>query len=261
MPKIRNKNFAVSPAVFKDGEPELLHVDFLAKTGSHFTGYIAEEDSLRESFDEETQFFYTLENFDSEDILYRKLIQQERGLAQIKRVGKRFYLDRQLSLELIKNEEDGTSTTDDGFLSLPDETHVIVGTYIPLNYIDLFCRDNTVVCSTEPDTPSPVEIEKNSLLGRLEGEIQSINSEELGFILSPDFTVQSLQANSSPILIASDHVELTSQKSKLVANHIALSPRRSKPRNRQEGSIIYNSDKKCLEFYNGTGWVKIKTEE
>ena len=65
-------NNLVAPAVFKDNQLYLLHTDDFANTGSHFTGYIEEEDSLRQVFDTETEFFYTIENFYSDNIHTRQ---------------------------------------------------------------------------------------------------------------------------------------------------------------------------------------------
>ena len=68
MHKIRNNNFVASPAVYRDNQIELLHADEFKKAGSRFTGILPEDISLRKSFDLETEFFYTIENFDSEEI-------------------------------------------------------------------------------------------------------------------------------------------------------------------------------------------------
>ena len=259
MHKIRNNNFVASPAVYRDNQIELLHADEFKRAGSRFTGILPEDISLRKSFDLETEFFYTIENFDSEEIKTRKLAQYERGLAHIEKSGNKLVLVRDVSIETKEILQNcGTS---DGFLKFPDETYLVVGSYIPNNYQDLYIQDNSVVCSTAPRTPSPVEIQENSLLGRLEGEIQSVSSSELALILTTDFTVDSLQHNSRPLLIASDHVEVTNEKAKLAASHFVLKPKQSKPRNRQAGSIIFNQKTKSLEFFNGDGWVKIKTEK
>tara|TARA_B100002019_G_scaffold107389_2_gene92214 strand:- start:1619 stop:2395 length:777 start_codon:yes stop_codon:yes gene_type:complete len=258
MHKIRNKNFVASPAVFKNNQIELLHADEFSKAGSRFTGVLPEETSLRKSFDLETEFFYTIENFDSDNIFSRQLAQYERGLAHIEKSGDKLILVRDVCIEFEQISE--SSSTRSGFIKFPEDTYLVINSYIPNNYLDLYLKNNSVVCSTAPKTPSPVEIEENSVLGRLEGEIQSVGSSELALILTPDYTVDSLQATSRPILIASDYVELTSDKSKLVTSQFVLKPRQSKPRNRQAGSIIFNEKTKSLEFFNGTGWVKIKTE-
>ena len=94
MQKIKNKNFVVCPAICTKGNIELLHVDEFPKTGSHFSGYIPEEASLRNSFDKDTHFFYTIEKFDSTDTNSRKITHAERGLAHIEKNRKKFTLKR-----------------------------------------------------------------------------------------------------------------------------------------------------------------------
>ena len=71
------------------------------------------------------------------------------------------------------------------------------------NYIELYYKEHSVICSTEPLTPSPVEISENSLLGRLDGEIKSIDSKDLSFILTPDYVVNSLKDNNDPLILKS----------------------------------------------------------
>jgi len=260
MAKIRNKNFVVSPGITKKNVVNLLDVDQFKHTGSHFTGYIQEEDSLRRTFDKDVSFFYTLETFDSTDINSRKLNRQEKGVGHVKKTGKNFFLIREVALS-VNEQGQNTPKDENGFFELPDDTHVVVGSYIPTNYIDLFHRKHSILCSTDELSPSPIELEENSLLGRLEGEVQSLNSDEISLILSPDYVVKSLYDNNAPILISSDYVELTSTKSKFLLSHIVLKPSPRKPRNKEQGTIIFNTSSNSLEFYDGTKWRKIKTED
>jgi len=259
MQKIRNKNFAASPAVAIDGKIELLHVDDFPKTGSHFSTYMQEEESLRQSFDENTSFFYTIENFDSEDVNSRQKTHAERGLANVSQEGDKFFLNRIVCIETAQKEDD--LPYEDGFLVFDENTYLVVGSYIPRNYIDLFYENNAVICSTDAQTPSPIQINENSLLGRLENEIQSIDGQELALILTTNFTVESLQANSSPLLLSAKHVEVLDNNSKLSSAHMVARPRKTRPKNREAGSIIFNEKKKCLEFFNGIKWVRINTED
>lgn len=260
MAKIRNKNFVVSPGIAKNNVIKLLDVKQFKHTGSHFTGYIQEEDSLRRTFDKDTSFFYTLETFDNTDINSRKLNRQEKGLAHVKKVGKDLVLIREVALSTNEQGQD-TPRDEKGFFELPDDSYVVIGSYIPTNYIDLFYRKHSILCSTDELSPSPIELEKNSLLGRLEGEVQSLNSDDISLILSPDYVVKSLYNNNDPILISSDHVELTSTKSKLLISQIVLKATPRKPRNKEQGTIIFNSSSNSLEFYDGDKWRKIKTED
>jgi len=257
--KIRNKAIAVSPGSFKDGKLELLHIEFLKEAGSRFHAYFPEEESLRKTFDQEVYFFYTIENFDGEDQTTRKLLQAERGLARVKKTRGKYYLLRET---LLSSHDSSASLqrTEEGFLEFPEEDHLVVNSYIPQSYAESLCYGNSVICSSEPFTPYPVEIQENSVVGRLDGDVESINSKELALILTTDFVVDSLETNSRPLLLGSDHIEAINPQTKLVSSHLVIKPRDGKPRNRQAGTIVFNSKTNSLEFFNGSSWTKIKTE-
>ena len=55
--------------------------------------------------------------------------------------------------------------------------------YLPENYKNILASKNSVLCSTEPFTPTPVELQDNTLLGKLDNIIQSIDQNELWSIL------------------------------------------------------------------------------
>ena len=259
MRKIRNNNFAASPAVVKDGEIQLLHADEFKHTGSHLTGCLHEDQCLVHAFDTDTEFFYTIENFDSTDINSRELIHLERGLGHIEKSGKTSHFIRDVVLEVQQRDSD-LPIGKDGHLDFPDDCYLVIGSYIPRNYIDLFYNEHSIVCSTGALTPSPIEIEENSVVGRLHGEIKSLDSEDLCFILTTDYVIKSLKDINAPILIATNHFEMLNDKSKLLTGHVVLKSRQGKPRNREKGSIIFNSSTNSLEFFDGSKWKTIKTE-
>lgn len=63
--------------------------------------------------------------------------------------------------------------------------------YLPKDYKNILASKNSVICSTEPFTPTPVELQDNTLLGKLDNIIQSIDQNELWSIL--------LQNNKKPV--------------------------------------------------------------
>ena len=256
MQKIKNKNFVVCPAVCTKGNIELLHVDEFPKTGSHFSGYIPEEASLRNSFDKDTHFFYTIEKFDSTDTNSRKITHAERGLAHIEKNRKKFTLKRDVCIESVQRDDD--LPTENSFITFEEGTYLVIGSYIPKNYIDLLIEEHSVICSIEASSPSPVQINQSSVLGRLDGDIQSLGRKELGLILTPDYTVSSLKASSSPLLLSSEYIEVLSDKSALSCAHFIARPSDSRPKNREQGSLIFNKNKKCLEYFNGSKWIEVK---
>tara|TARA_Y100001938_G_scaffold147847_1_gene230022 strand:+ start:932 stop:1714 length:783 start_codon:yes stop_codon:yes gene_type:complete len=260
MKKIRNKTICVSPGICKDGKLELLDIEFLKEAGSRFAGYIPEEESIRKTFPDDVHFFYTIENFDGKGQETRTLVQAERGLGRVVKQRKRFFLERVTLIESHDQTSD-TPVDEDGFFVFPEDEYLVVNSFIPLHYAQTLIFENSVICSSESFTPYPVQIQENSVLGRTDGDVESISSEELALILTTDFAVDSLQSNSRPLLLGSDHVEVTNPKTKLVSSHLVVKPRDGRPRNRQAGTIVFNSKKNCLEFFDGVEWKKIETEK
>jgi len=76
-------------------------------------------------------------------------------------------------------------------LNVEQDDKLILMKYFPSNYKELLASKNSVLCSTEPFTPTPVELQDNTLLGKLNNIIQSIDQNELWSIL--------LQNNKKPV--------------------------------------------------------------
>ena len=100
----------------------------------------------------------------------------ERGIGAIKKSGKSLYLSRLTPLSSI----DGPITRHVQFT--PDKK-LFIQTYIPEDYSEVFSTPNTVLATEVTGCPSPVELQDYTLLGRLNGTIQSIDQQELWSIL------------------------------------------------------------------------------
>jgi len=61
--------------------------------------------------------------------------------------------------------------------------YVTVYSHAPENYQDALMLDHAVLCSIEAHTPSPVHLENNTVLGRTDGRIQSLDSAALKSLL------------------------------------------------------------------------------
>lgn len=259
--KINNSIRAVCPARSVNGKIELLDVSFLKRerANSVHHDWMKEEDSLRSRMDLGINFFYTLEEVTKVRSNNKKLICEERGIGCIKKIRNKFYLERLFAAESTIEDDTGVEkSSSTGFLEFEDDHYLIIGSYLPANWIYLYAPPNSVVCSTTPFTPSPVEIEDNCLLGRLDGQIQSIDKQELGLILGYEHVITSLSNTKSPILVNSDYFELLSDKSKLSAAQFVLRPTEKRPRNREAGTLIFNSRKKCFEAFDGGKWRPLK---
>ena len=258
MLKIKNNHFAVSPAKYRarDDKVLLLPVCDLEHAHSRLTNCIPEEDSLANLVDRGVNFYYTIEEFDNSN-RDRKLLSFERGIGVLE--GKKDPVLRRLYLfeKKIEHRQD-VGANPDGFLLYEDGTRLVVGTYLPEDYISLCVLPFSVTCTTTSFRPEPVHIEPNALLGRTDGDIQSINREELGLILGHEHLVAALSKTPAPILVGSSYFELVGSNSILSVNHLILKPLLRRPRNREMGSVIFNKKKKCFEGFDGDKWRPLK---
>lgn len=173
-------------------------------------------------------FFYIVEAYDSLSFK-RNLLLAERGVGELYEKEGSFYLKR----EFVKTFNDGSGE----YPSKQRAPHnfstfknLIVRSYIPDHYIDLFIYPYSVLCSIEPGIPTPVELQEKTLLGRLKDSVQSIDSSELSEILEGE----SLQLNS-----------------------IVLKPK-TRPKTPKKGTVIFNRETDCFEGYDGSEWVTIE---
>jgi len=76
-------------------------------------------------------------------------------------------------------------------IDCPDDHKIIVSSYLPEDYRHLFTLPNSVICSEDSFSANPVELQENTVLGRLDDRLQSIDQNELWSIL--------LQNNKKPV--------------------------------------------------------------
>ena len=234
----------------------LLPVSALKEAHSRLVNCIPEDQSITQLIDKGINFYYTIEQFDGCHS-QRKMLAFERGIGILE--GKKHRVLRRLFLFENHTEhktDDGVNS--EGFLQFEDNAFIVIGTYLPDNYIDMYLLPFSVVCATESFRPEPVQIEPSSLLGRTDGDVQSINQEELGLILGHKHLIGSLAQTTAPILVGSSYFELVGKSSILSSDHLILKPSPRRPRNRETGSIIFNNKTKCFEGFDGTKWRPLK---
>lgn len=103
-------------------------------------------------------------------------IEIERGIGHIEIVDDIPHLNRITPLSSI----DGPITR---HVEFTDNKKLFLQTYIPEDYRELFSKPNTILATEVAGCPSPVELQDHTLLGRLNGTIQSIDQQELWSLL------------------------------------------------------------------------------
>ena len=137
----------------------------------------------------------------------------------------------------------------------PKAEYFVVHSYVPDNLRESLAIPNSVLCSVERFDPTPVELEDNSVLGRLNDKIQSIDGAELRTILTDDRIVDAVKKSKKPLILATNKLEL---KNRLICGHIHVRPG-SRPSKPQPGLLHYNDGLDCLEIFTSQGWRSVTT--
>ena len=128
------------------------------------------------NFQEDELFFYEITEYKNETRQPDNDLQVERGIGCIQKVDSKPCLNRITPL----SSEDGPIHK---YVKFTENKKLFLKTYIPEDYRDLFSTPNTILATEVARCPSPVELQDQTVLGRLNGTIQSINQQELWSLL------------------------------------------------------------------------------
>ena len=240
MTTMRNRGFSVAYGEQPENSDDikLLPSGAFAQYSNEYTGLTNLPNGasvlLQDLIPVAQNFFYTIESYDCMSFK-RKLIAMERGVGELYEKDDSFYLKR----EFIKSFNDGFSeypTKNSSPFNFSNHKNLIVKSYIPSHYLDIFIYPYSVLCSIEAGIPTPVELQEKSVVGRLNDTIQSIDKDELREIITDENIVDAVQENKT--------LELES---------ITLKPS-SRPRNPKKGTIIFNK-RGYFEGYDGEEWI------
>ena len=262
--KTRAVNFAITYAKYDDttNEIKLLSIkDSNLGKDKYSLILLSEQDNilLQSNIPVKRNFFYHIEELSCKSDK-QSCLTREYGFGEINKKGRNLYLKR----EGVINFFDGINTikvTPKCFHIYDKNSILIVKSIVPENYIDIFTYPYSVLCSIEPSTPTPVELEEKTLLGRLDDEIQSIDKDELRSILTDENIISAVSETKDDINLNSKYINLINDNANLVSPVITAKPvhnNSKKPDKPQRGSIIFNTDENCFEGYDGRRWRKLK---
>jgi hypothetical protein len=180
----------------------------------------------------------------------------EKGVGHVElRDGKHYFVrDMALSFEA----GDGRQFVADSSykpMTVGDGEYIIIASTCPQTYLEALIAPHSIIASTEPMNATPVELEPESILGRKDDVIQSIDMDELRHMF--------LTKPRKQIKVGTSRLELTRKGSSVTAPVIQPAPiytDHEKPP-AQQGYIIYNKESKRLEFFNGEKWVALSQED
>jgi hypothetical protein len=120
---------------------------------------------------------------------------EEYGVGELVKSKKQVFLKRKNVLRIINiHHTFGATESSSRFvpeIDLPEDHSILVFSYLPEDYRSLFSLDHSVICSEDEFSANPVQLQENTLLGRLDDRLQSIDQNELWSML--------LQNNKKPV--------------------------------------------------------------
>ena len=206
--------------------------------------------------------FYLIEELDGDRVL-----NFETGVGLFEINGDQHLLHRQISMT------EGVGITKQVRRTLPEQPPqrfdpedgavFRITSIQPNTTLEFYAAPNTILASSDSYTISPVEIEENALLGRKDDIIQSIDKEEFKEMMK-DAIIESFTESQKQHDIKTRRINLTRKNAVISTPVVRLAPdnynNTEKPP-AQQGMVIYNTDKKCLEFFNGDKWIRIAEED
>ena len=174
---------------------------------------------------------------------------QEIGLGIFSIEDNKCFIQRRHALYCI--DEDGNETHPSRLLQFfcnDDRDKCVIQSYIPKDIREVLYAPHSVVSCESPHVPSAVIIDNDSLLGRLEDDVDSIPIDSL---FSPKRILNVLTKITRMIKLSCSFLEVK----KLRTPHLEFKPVKSPAA--KEGVCYYDKDDKVLKFYNGTEWISL----
>jgi hypothetical protein len=136
-------------------------------------------------------------------------------------------------------------------------SHLRIATCAPTSVMDFISPGEAVLVFRKDGHVDSVEMPEGSVLAREGGEIVPLSYKELMNCVPHVRTLALLLAMEDQLQLHTRRLDLTTSDATVSAPIFRLAPESysntSKP-TPQQGMIIYNSDDRCLEFYDGKEW-------
>lgn len=210
---------------------------------AHFSWYDFDPKlDIRKSIPIGSITYYCVALFDDHpNAVKRNILQKESGWGRIikSETSKDIYLERIEATEYELLEDGGGASR--SIMSFDDDQHLVVTT-ASVPYKHLFSLENTVVCSLGNGVPELVHLNNGDVLVNINNDIKGASISEA-------------------ISNTSNYLDLNGKDSTISSNTLRLKSQKSRPKDVEPGTIIYNNRKKCFEGYDGNKWRALKWED
>lgn len=212
---------------------------------------------LQQIYPENKSFPYVIQQYDNISefsITSRVLLKEEQGIGKIQKNGNNYYLKRDYPLRYYNGNDYYASYG--SAVNFLNQGTFIIASFVPSQYNDALFYENSVLCSNEYRGPLCVDLPPSSVLGRINDNIQSLDSNELRQILTDAIVREIIESSTGNYTFLCQTLNLANSNSRLSSAALQARPvynnsNRPAP---QRGSIIYNDQTNRFEGYDGTSW-------
>jgi hypothetical protein len=196
--------------------------------------------SFSSVFGTDCKFYYSLVKYKNQDV-----INIEIGIGYLIQEEDRFLLRRVQPIFYKQGNSDFINITYsvDVFRPQSEDEYLVVFSHNPTTLNELLIDPHCVVTSSETSPLNATQINNNSVLGRLDNDIQSISLDQLS-----DKTRELITSYSKQIVLGCSQLDVK----KLKTSSLQLKPS-NRPQSK-EGTLTYNENTKALEYYDGEQW-------
>lgn len=121
--------------------------------------------------------------------------------------------------------------------------YVVASSYIPSTFVEVLTEPHSVITCEQSHLPTSVTVSEDSLLGRRDGNLESIPLSSF------------VQNNTKVLSLKSPKVDIK----RLTANNVQFNATKTAPE--RKGVIYYDENDDCLKYYDGNNWRILMWQE
>jgi hypothetical protein len=251
-------------------------ISALEKYKNEYVEYASVLPHPKDSVGLNQRFFYKVQQYEFRNNK-KFLLAGERGVGEIYKKRKDFFLRRHFAIGVFDSESSHRPRDGNPQEFSAAYDYYVLESYKPADYHEALASPYSVLCSIEQNSPSPVELQEKTLLGRLDDRIQSIDAEELRQILNgdtdtylkltdkelehvfkdiKDIVVKNLTALRKTLSLRTRKVDLVGGESSVDSPFFRAKPS-ERPKRPKPGVFFFNKENRKFEGFDGNDWVTL----
>ena len=220
--------------------------------------YCTEDTCLENLIGLDIRFYYQIEEHRNGEF-----VSWERGVGYLEKEHNLVSLFRETPVRYWNGTDPGYYRPNSKGMKYSRDSILVIQSVSPKELREATAAPYSVVATIEPQRLTPVQLEEDTLLGRKDDIIQSIDKEEFKEMMK-DAIIESFTESQKQHDVKTRRINLTRKNAVISTPVVRLAPDNYNDTEKppaQQGMVIYNTDKKCLEFFNGDKWIRIAEED